>query len=109
VAALALVALCGHPTTSTAQASSPIVNEIIIQYGAGAPPQRWNGEPWGAQCVPKSERQLLERGRRLGAGMRVIELVRPISFARAARIATALGSCPYVSWAEPNRPLTRAS
>jgi len=104
VAALVILTLCGHLAAPSAIArDTPArVNELIVRYELGAPPVHNNGEPWGSQCVRLSDRKLLKRGRWIGAGMRRLELTKPLAKTRADRIAREISLCPYVLWAESN-------
>jgi hypothetical protein len=104
VAALVIMTLCGHLAAPTARASEHLtrVNELIVRYEIGVPAAALNGRPWGAQCVRLKDQKLLQRGRWIGAGMRRIDLNKPVSRIRADRIAREMSQCPYVLWAESN-------
>jgi hypothetical protein len=104
VAALVLITSVGHLVAPVARAADAQkrVQELIVRYEIGAPPACTNGQPWGAQCVQGDMRELLKRGRWIGAGMRVIRLAEPVPVRRANVIAQQLAHCPYIAWVEPN-------
>ncbi len=105
VAALgAALVLSAQFVATTAEASDRLTrtNELLVRYELGAPPVRWNGLPWGSQCVEQKFARDLKAGRWIGAGMRIIRFDRVVPVATAQRISTQFQRCPYVSWAEPN-------
>jgi hypothetical protein len=97
------VVLAGHALAPSAGAASHTakVDELIVRYELGAPPVRWNGRPWGSQCVQGALAQQLRTGRWIGAGMRIIRFDRFVTPKTAQRVATQFQRCPYVAWAEP--------
>ena len=111
VAALVLAIVCGHPAAWAATPPPEPANAathtdaIVVRYLVGAPPMSADGRPWGAQCAPKKDRDLLQRGRWIGVGMRTIRLKKPVRVSRAERIAESVAQCPYVEWAEPTLPV----
>jgi hypothetical protein len=104
VFSVALLALLGYSVTPPASAVTPLpaISEIIVRYELGAPALNINGRLWGSQCVRAKDRSLLKPGRWIGAGMRRVALTKVITQRRANQITTALATCPYVMWAEPN-------
>jgi len=104
VVGVTLTALFGHSVSNPAYAVSsvPAVSEIIVRYELGAPALNTKGQIWGSQCVRAKDRSLLKPGRWIGAGMRRVALTKVITQRRANQITTALATCPYVMWAEPN-------
>jgi len=77
-------------------------DELLVRYDPGAPPVRWNGRPWGSQCVEGVMARQLRTGRWIGAGMRIIRFDRAVTVKAAQRVATQFQRCPYIAWAEPN-------
>jgi len=88
------------PAGATVRTSQ--TDELLVRYDLGAPPVRWNGRPWGSQCVAGALAQQMRPGRWIGAGMRIIRFDRAVPAGTAQRVATQFQRCPYVAWAEPN-------
>lgn len=103
VAALVIAMMCGHPAAWASPEVRNVqpVSSIVVRYQIGAPPALADGRPWGAQCVNRADRPLVQRGRWIGVRMRLLKLVTAVDPVRAERIARGMASCPYVEWAEP--------
>jgi hypothetical protein len=105
VAALgAALVLSAQSVATTAEASDRLTrtNELLVRYELGAPPVRWNGLPWGSQCVTGALARGMRVGRWIGAGMRIIRFDGFVRVKTAKRVASQFEGCPYVLWAEPN-------
>jgi hypothetical protein len=77
-------------------------DELVVRYDVSAPASRWNGRPWGSQCVERVFARELTAGQWLGAGMRIVRFDRVVPAKTAQKVASQLERCPYVLWAEPN-------
>ena len=84
-----------------------MVDHLIVRYELGAPPSADGGAPWGSQCVSRAYSDILERGRWIGGGMRIIRVDPPVGPVLAHAIAEQFAQCPYIEWAEPD--VTRLS
>jgi len=99
--------LAGQALAPSAEATGRTAqtDELLVRYDVGAPPVRWNGRPWGSQCVERAFSRHLRTGRWIGAGMRIIRFDRAVPVKAAQRVATQFQRCPYIAWAEPNELL----
>lgn len=98
-------ALTGCTTTLSSAADSQRierskVTQLIARYETGSPTVTTTGRPWGAQCVSSTYRDNLHQGRGLGAGMRTVQIVPPVTPTVARAIALQFQQCPYIEWAE---------
>lgn len=101
--AMLLLSSCAAESTTAAAAANTStikIDRLIVRYELGAPPATQGGAPWGSQCVSDDYAGRLERGRRLGEGMRVIRVDPPVSPRVGRLIAIQMAQCPYIEWAE---------
>lgn len=102
-----LAACSAQSTAATTRATTErlAVDHVIVRYEMGAPPSTDGGAPWGSQCVSSIYSDRLERGRWIGAGMRVIRVNPPLPPKVARAVALQIAQCPYIEWAEADDTL----
>lgn len=76
------------------------VTQFVVRYQPGAPPDTFDGRPWGIQCVSTEYQADLSPGPSIGAQMKVVSIDPPVLPIVAQLIALEMQQCPYIDWAE---------